>query len=60
MRRRIVIALLATGTFLGYGSAIAHAVHAHRTHGAACSGWHHDGDRGDHAGPDHPGADDVH
>jgi hypothetical protein len=57
MRRRIIIALLATGTFLGYGSAIAHAVHAHRTHGAACSGWHHDGDRG--APADRPGSDDV-
>jgi hypothetical protein len=36
MRRRIVIALLALGTVVGYGSAIAHAVHAHH----ACSSWH--------------------
>jgi hypothetical protein len=41
MRRKIVIALLATGTILGYGSGIAHAVHAHRAHcceGAARTG----------------------
>jgi hypothetical protein len=36
MRRRIVIALLAAGTLLGYGSAIAHAVHARH----ACGHWH--------------------
>jgi hypothetical protein len=41
MRRRIAIALLAAGTFLGYGSALAHAVHDHRAHGSQCSGWHH-------------------
>lgn len=34
MRRRILIAVLAAGTFLGYGSAIAHAVHHHH----ACQG----------------------
>jgi len=37
MRRKIVIALLALGTFVGYGSSIAHAVHQH--HSAACAGW---------------------
>jgi hypothetical protein len=42
MRRRIVIALLALGTVAGYGSGIAHAVHAHRMHAGQCSGWHHD------------------
>jgi hypothetical protein len=36
MRRKIVIALLATGTVLGYGSGIAHAVHMHRAH--CCEG----------------------
>ena len=36
MRRRILIAVLAAGTFLGYGSAIAHAVHHH--HHVACQG----------------------
>jgi len=41
MRRRIVIAFLALGTVVGYGSGIAHAVHAHRAH---CAGWHHGGD----------------
>jgi hypothetical protein len=42
MRRRIVIALLALGTFVGYGSGIAHAVHMHRAHGGGeCAGWHH-------------------
>ena len=48
MRRKIVIALLAVGTFLGYGSGIAHAVRARHAHGAQCAGWHH----GDHAGTD--------
>lgn len=42
MRRRIVIALLALGTVAGYGSGIAHAVHAHRMHAGQCAGWHHD------------------
>jgi hypothetical protein len=37
MRRKITIALLALGTFVGYGSAIAHAVHHH--HAAPCAGW---------------------
>jgi len=36
MRRKIVIALLALGTFVGYGSSIAQAVHHHH---AACAGW---------------------
>jgi hypothetical protein len=39
MRRKIAIALLAAGTFLGYGSAVAHAVRAHRVHDH-CAGWH--------------------
>jgi hypothetical protein len=39
MRRKITIALLALGTFLGYGSGICHAIHHHR---AACAGWHTD------------------
>jgi len=43
IHRRILIALLALGTFVGYGSAIAHAVHHHRAHAHACAGWHHDG-----------------
>ena len=47
IRRRIVIALLALGTFVGYGSAIAGAVHHHRMHGHDCAGWHH-GDDHDH------------
>ena len=37
MRRKITIALLALGTFLGYGSGIVHAVHHH--HAAQCAGW---------------------
>jgi hypothetical protein len=40
MRRRIVITLLALGTVVGYGSGIAHAVHAHHMHQAQCAGWH--------------------
>jgi hypothetical protein len=40
MRRKITIALLALGTFIGYGSAFAHAVHHHH---AECGGWHTDG-----------------
>jgi len=48
IRRRILIALLALGTFVGYGSAIAHAVHDHRAHAHECAGWHHDG----HGAPD--------
>jgi hypothetical protein len=39
MRRRIVIALLALGTVVGYGSGIAHALH-HAHH--ACGDWHHE------------------
>ncbi len=39
MRRKIVIALLALGTVVGYGSGIAHAV---RHHHAQCAGWHHE------------------
>jgi hypothetical protein len=39
MRRKITIALLALGTFVGYGSGIAHAVHHHH---AECAGWHSD------------------
>jgi hypothetical protein len=43
MRRRILIALLALGTFAGYGSGIAHAIHHHTHHaGESCPGWHHD------------------
>jgi hypothetical protein len=42
MRRKIVIGLLALGTFVGYGSGIAHAVHAHHAHQGPCSGWHSD------------------
>jgi hypothetical protein len=38
MRRKITIAVLALGTFVGYGSAIAHAVHHHH-HAAPCAGW---------------------
>jgi hypothetical protein len=45
MRRRIVIALLALGTVVGYGSGIAHAVRWHHAHEGHCSGWHHDSDR---------------
>ena len=37
MRRKITIALLALGTFVGYGSANAHAVHHHDA--APCDGW---------------------
>lgn len=47
MRRKIVIALLAAGTVLGYGSGIAHAVHWHWMHHGECAGWHH--------GPAEPG-----
>lgn len=43
MRRRIVIALLAIGTFVGYGSGIASAVHNHRMHHGQCAGWHRGG-----------------
>jgi hypothetical protein len=39
MRRKITIALLALGTFVGYASGIAHAVHHHC---AECAGWHSD------------------
>jgi hypothetical protein len=39
MRRKIVIALLALGTVVGYGSGIAHAIGHHHAH---CAGWHHD------------------
>ena len=42
IRRRIVIALLAFGTFVGYGSAIAGAVHHHHMHACDCAGWHHE------------------
>jgi hypothetical protein len=42
MRRRIVIALLALGTVVGYGSGIAHAVRWHCVHHAHCAGWHHE------------------
>jgi len=42
MRRRIVIVLLALGTVVGYGSGIAHAVHAHH---ARCAGWNADKDK---------------
>jgi hypothetical protein len=38
MRRRIVIVLFALGTVVGYGSGIAHSMHAH---GTQCAGWHH-------------------
>ncbi len=41
MRRRIVIALLALGTVVGYGSGIASAVHQHRMHAGECSHWQH-------------------
>jgi hypothetical protein len=41
MRRKILIALLALGTFVGYGSAIGRAVHHHRMHHGECAGWHH-------------------
>jgi|HubBroStandDraft_5_1064220.scaffolds.fasta_scaffold1549007_2 hypothetical protein len=37
MRRKIVIVLLALGTVAGYGTGIAHAMHAH---GTQCAGWH--------------------
>jgi hypothetical protein len=37
MRRKITIALLALGTFVGYGSSIAQAVHHH--HAGPCAGW---------------------
>jgi hypothetical protein len=37
MRRKITIALLAFGTFAGYGSALCHAARHHR---AECAGWH--------------------
>lgn len=43
MRRRIVIGLLALGTFVGYGSGVAHAVRMHRAmngQASPCSGWH--------------------
>jgi hypothetical protein len=39
MRRRIAIVLLALGTVVGYGTGIAHAVHAHHAH---CAGSHQD------------------
>jgi hypothetical protein len=39
MRRRIVIALLALGTVVGYGSGIAQLAHGHHGH---CAGWHHE------------------
>lgn len=42
IRRRILIALLALGTFVGYGSAIARAVHDHHAYAHECAGWHHD------------------
>jgi len=38
MRRSLAIVLLAVGTLVGYGSGIAHALHAHHT----CAGWHHE------------------
>jgi hypothetical protein len=41
MRRKIVIALLALGTFTGYASGIAHLVHGHAHHAAHCH-WHDD------------------
>jgi hypothetical protein len=46
MRRRIVIALLALGTVVGYGSGVAHAIHhrhascAGAASGNASPGWH--------------------
>jgi hypothetical protein len=45
MRRRIVIALLALGTVVGYGSGIAHAVRWHHAHAGECSHWHHDAEK---------------
>jgi hypothetical protein len=42
MRRKIVIALLAFGTFAGYGSGIAHLVHGHADWRGECC--HHRGD----------------
>jgi hypothetical protein len=39
MRRKLTIALLALGTFVGYASGIAHVVH-HRC--AECAAWHSD------------------
>ena len=39
MKRTLLIVALALGTLGGYGSAIAHAMHAHAGH---CAGWHHD------------------
>jgi hypothetical protein len=38
MRRTIVIALLALGTAVGYGSGIAHMVH-HHAHAEGCPHW---------------------
>jgi hypothetical protein len=38
MRRRITIAVLALGAIVGYGSGIAHILHAHH---AGCSDYHH-------------------
>ncbi|MGA7119653.1 MAG: hypothetical protein WBY94_06115 [Polyangiaceae bacterium] len=39
MRRRITIALLAFGTFAGYGSGIAHVVHHARHAPHSCPHW---------------------
>jgi hypothetical protein len=43
-RRGVAIALLALGTLVGYGSGIAHALHAHGHCHDACAGAVHRGD----------------
>jgi hypothetical protein len=40
LRPRIAVVLLALGTIVGYGSGIAHVMHAHRHCHESCAGSH--------------------